>query len=102
MNIYDLMKLKVEGYKNRNANVFFQNELFKMRVIRLEAGGRIPACQMDSYVLFYVVKGEVLLRKNDESSILRENQVFITEPAMLSMESAAGARLMGIQIKKQK
>lgn len=30
---------------------------------------------------------------------LKENQVFITEPALLSMESASGARLMGIQIK---
>lgn len=30
---------------------------------------------------------------------LKENQVFITEPALLSMESASGARLMGIHIK---
>ena len=54
---------------------------------------------MESYVLFYVVQGEVLLHKNDESSPLREGQVFISEPAMISMESQAGARLMGVQIK---
>ena len=52
--------------------------------------------------MFCVVKGEVLLRKNDESSILRENQVFISEPALLSMETTEGARLMGVQIKAQK
>jgi len=51
---------------------------------------------MDSFVMFYVVKGEVLLRKNGESSILKENQVFITEPALLLMETVHGARLMGI------
>jgi quercetin dioxygenase-like cupin family protein len=93
------MDLEAQGYENRGVNVFFQNDLFKSRVIVLEAGGKIPECQMDSFVMFYVVKGEVLLRKNDESSILKENQVFITEPALLSMESESGARLLGVQIK---
>ena len=99
MKIFDLMSLEAEGYENRNVNVFFQNDLFKTRVIVLDAGGKIPECQMDSFVMFYVVKGEVLLRKNLESSVLKENQVFITEPALLSMETTSGARLMGIQIK---
>ncbi|MFA7099575.1 MAG: hypothetical protein WC143_05790 [Eubacteriales bacterium] len=102
MKIFDLMNLEAQGYENRQVNVFFQNELFKTRVIILEPGGKIPECQMDSYVMFYVVKGEVLLRKNDETSTLKENQVFITEPALLSMESKAGARLMGVQIKVEK
>lgn len=99
MEIFDLLTLEAEGYEKRNVNVFFENELFKTRIIVLEAGGKIPACQMESYVMFYVIKGEVLLRKNDESSILRENQIFITEPALLSVETTAGARIMGIQIK---
>lgn len=99
MKIFDLLNLEVEGYEDRNVNVFFQNDLFKTRIIVLEAGGKIPECQMDSFVIFYIVKGEVLLKKNDESSILKENQVFITEPALVSMETTSGARLMGIQIK---
>jgi len=99
MEIFDLMDLAAQGYENRQVNVFFQNDLFKTRVIVLEADGKIPECQMDSYVMFYVVKGEVLLKKNDETSVLKENQVFITEPALLSMESKNGARLMGVQIK---
>ena len=102
MEIYDLMSLDAQGYENRQVNVFYQNEHFKTRVIVLEVGGKIPECQMDSYVMFYVVKGEVLLKKNDETSVLKENQVFITEPALLSMESKNGARLMGVQIKAQK
>jgi len=49
---------------------------------------------MDSFVIFYVVKGEVILNKNGETTILKEDQVFITELALLSMESEKGARLM--------
>jgi quercetin dioxygenase-like cupin family protein len=102
MEIFDLMGLAAQGYENRQVNVFFQNDQFKTRVIVLDAGGAIPECQMDSHVLFYVVKGEVLLSKNDESSVLKENQLFISEPARLSMKSTTGARLMGIQIKVEK
>lgn len=101
MMIYDLMALKAEGYEKRNVNVFYQNETFKTRVIVLEAGGKIPECQMETFVMFYVVKGEVLIKKNDDISSLKENQVFITEPALISMESQLGARLMGVQIKVQ-
>ena len=102
MEIFDLMDLAAQGYENRQVNVFYQNNLLKARVIILEANGKIPECKMDTYVMFYVVKGEVLLKKNNETSLLKENQVLITEPALLSMESKNGARLMGIQIKVQK
>lgn len=35
-------------------------------------------CQMDTYVhVFMFVKGEVLIRKNDETSVLKENQVLM-------------------------
>ena len=101
MEIFDLMDMNAESYENRNVNVFFHNELFKARVIVLEAGGKIPECQTDSFVMFYVIKGEVSLRKNSESSVLKENQVFITEPPLVSMESPNGARLMGVQIKNR-
>ncbi len=97
--IFDLMSMDAEDYNKRGVNVFFQNDLFKTRVIDLKAEGKIPDCQMDSFVLFYVVKGEVVVKKNGELSVLKENQVFITEPALLSMETKGGARLMGIQIK---
>jgi len=99
MKIFDLMNLEAEGYENRKVNVFFKNDLFKTRMIVLKQGQKIPECQMNDFVMFYVVKGEVLLRKNDEESILKENQLFITEPALLSMEANTGARLMGVQIK---
>lgn len=99
MEIFDLSSMTAEPHDRRSVNVFFQNELFKTRIISLEKGGKIPECVMESYVMFYVVKGEVLLRKGNETELLRENQLFISEPAALSMESASGARLLGIQIK---
>jgi len=43
MRIFDLMNLKSEAYQNREKNVFFQNELFKTRIIDLKPGGRIGA-----------------------------------------------------------
>ena len=101
MKIFDLMNLEAEGYENRKVNVFFENDLFKTRVIVLKQGQKIPECQMNDFVMFYVVKGEVLLRKNDEESVLKENQIFITEPALLSMETNTGARLLGVQIEVQ-
>jgi quercetin dioxygenase-like cupin family protein len=101
MEIHDLLTFKAEGYDNRGVNVFYQNDLFKTRIIVLEAGGKIPECRMESYVMFYAVRGEVLLRKNEETSPLKEGQVFISEPAMISMETQAGARLMGVQIRAQ-
>jgi len=35
MEIFDLMKLEAQGYENRAVNVFYQNDLFKTRVIVL-------------------------------------------------------------------
>ena len=99
MDIFDLASMAAEPHERRNVNVFFQNELLKTRIISLEEGGKIPECVMESYVMFYVVQGEILLTKNSETATLRENQLFISEPATLSMESINGARLLGIQIK---
>ena len=93
------MNMEAQKYENRGVNVFYQNELFKTRIIVLGAKEKIPECEMETYVMFYVVSGEVLLRRNGESSTLRENQLFITEPASLSMETTLGARLLGVQIK---
>lgn len=99
MNIFNLMDLEVQPFERRGANVFFQNDLFKVRVIALEPGGEIPDCQMEEYVLFFVAQGEVCLKKNGEEVCLKANQVLIAEPALLSMSSVSGARLMGVQIK---
>lgn len=99
MKIFDMMKLEAFSYEQREKNVFFQSDTFKIRIIELKPGQSMPKCKMDCYVLFYIVKGEVEIMKNDHLATLKENQVFITEPALLAMETKKGARIMGVQIK---
>jgi quercetin dioxygenase-like cupin family protein len=40
-------------------NVFYQTDEFKTRIIELPLGGQMPACEMVSHVIFYVLGGEV-------------------------------------------
>lgn len=98
MNVFDLTKLELDPNAGGNCNAFYENGPINARIIVLKAGQKISDARVDSYVMFYVVKGEVTLKRNDETTVLRENQVFITEPAVVSMESAQGAKLMGVRI----
>ncbi|MFP4457123.1 MAG: hypothetical protein ACLFPS_05630 [Clostridia bacterium] len=102
MKIFDLLNMKAEDYVHRNANVFFQNDQFKTRIIELEKNGMIPPCDMDSFVLFLVLEGKVNLSKNDNSKEICEGQLFISEPAQFSMKSTDGAKILGIQIEVKK
>lgn len=61
--------------------------------------GRCPTVEMESFIIFVVVSGSVTVYRNNEPTTLRRNQVFITEPALLSMRSEGSAKLMGIQIR---
>lgn len=85
MDIFDMMELKAYPYEERNKNIFYKSDTFKTRIIELGPGQDMPECMMDCYVLFYVVKGEVQIKKDDKTAVLKEDQVFITEPALLSM-----------------
>ena len=99
MNVFDMMDLDAYPYEKRGQNVFFEADEFKTRIIELKPGQSMPDCQMSSYVLFYIIQGEAQIIKGSEKATLKEHQVFITEPALLSMESVTGARIMGVQIK---
>ena len=98
MNIYDLTKLELDPKAGGNCGAFYQNGLINARLIVLSAGQKISDAHVDSHVMFYVVKGEVTVTRNGETAALQENQVFITEPAVVSLATAHGARLMGVRI----
>lgn len=98
MNIYDLAKLELDPNAGGNCNAFYENGPINARIIVLKAGQKISDARVDNYVMFYVVKGEVTLTRNGETAALHENQVFITEPAVVSLETVHGARLMGVRI----
>lgn len=53
---------------------------------------------MPSSVIFYVIAGSVEITVDQEKATLNEGQCLITEPAIISMSSKDGAKLMGIQI----
>ena len=60
----------------------------------------MPTCEMASYVIFYVIKGTVEVRVNQEKVSIKEGQCLITEPATLSMRTNDGVKIMGIQVVK--
>jgi quercetin dioxygenase-like cupin family protein len=99
MEVFDMNKMGALGYEQKTSKVFFERDSFKTRIIELKKGQIIPECKMDSYVIFYVIDGEVLIKKNGEKATIVKNNLMITEPAIVSMESEKGARLFGIQIK---
>jgi mannose-6-phosphate isomerase-like protein (cupin superfamily) len=100
MKVFNLAKMVVHPYDEREQNVFYSAKEFKTRVIELLPGGEMPNCEMASYVIFYALRGEADVSVNSEQVTLRENQCLITEPAMLSIKTKNGVRLMGIQVAK--
>jgi quercetin dioxygenase-like cupin family protein len=98
MQVFDLRTMVPHPYDEREKNVFYQGPRFKARIIELPAGGGMPTCEMPSYVLFYVIRGEVEVQVNGEVATLREGQCLITEPATVSMKTERGVRMMGIQV----
>ena len=100
MPLFNLKTMKSHPYEERDKNVFYKAKEFKARIIELPAGGEMPTCEMLSYVIFYVVKGTAEAKVNQEKIILKEGQCLITEPAILSMKTQDGVKMMGIQIMK--
>ncbi len=98
MNIVNLNSMTAYPLDEKGKNVFFDTREFKTRIIELPEQGRIPECDMTSYVIFVVVRGEAEVTVNDETKPIREGDVMITEPARLSLFSENGVRIMGIQI----
>lgn len=100
MQVFDVSTIN-PGASERPANqVFFDSPAFSARVVALPPGGRMPDCEMSSYVLFFVLDGVVEVTADGESADLAAGQCLVSEPATLSMSSEAGARIMGIQVVK--
>ncbi|MGM0415264.1 MAG: cupin domain-containing protein [Bacillota bacterium] len=100
MKLFDLNKMEVHPYEQRQKNVFYKSKEFKSRLIKLPAQGEMPKCEMDTYVMFYVLDGEGFVTVNGETKNIKSGQCMITEPAELSLKTDKGMKLMGIQINK--
>ncbi len=100
MKVFDLKEMEAHPLEERDKNVFYRAEEFRMRVVELSPGEEIPSCEMESYVIFYVVEGSAQVGVNEERTELKEGQCLITEPATMSMRTENGVKIMGIQIQK--
>jgi quercetin dioxygenase-like cupin family protein len=98
MEIFDLNDILVHPFEERDGNVLFQNETFKVRLIQLEAGGEIPPCAMAMNVIFCVLRGKGIITVNDKTNQVKPHSLIITPPATISMKSDEGMRVLGIQI----
>mgnify|MGYP000041235016 CR=1 FL=1 len=99
MNLFHLKEMKIFPYEERDKNVFFKSDKFKIRLIELAPGEKMPDCTMRENVIFYVLKGETTIQINDEKVIIKEGDCLISEPGNFSMISKNGVKILGIQIK---
>lgn len=100
MKLFDLNKIEGFPYEERHKNELYKTGDFKIRVIDLPEKGSIPECNMETYVIFIVMHGQVEITVNGQARNLSEKQSLVSEPAVFSMQSDKGAKLMGIQIEK--
>ena len=98
MKVFDLNDIHVHPFEERDKNVVFQSEAFKVRLIELEAGGEIPRCNMAMNVLFCILQGEGVIVVNEVSNQVKPHSLVITPPATISMKSEKGMKVLGIQI----
>ena len=98
MRVVDLKAMVSYPYEEREKNIFYNVEEFKVRIIKLPEDGKMPNCEMPSHVIFYVIKGSVDVTVNQEKATINEGQCLISEPATISMRTIDGAKIMGIQI----
>ncbi|MBN2190984.1 MAG: hypothetical protein JW728_07240 [Candidatus Aureabacteria bacterium] len=96
--VFDFNKMRAFPYEEREKNVFYKSPQFKMRIIELPVGGKMPECKMESYVIFYVTKGSADITVNGETGTVLSGQVLVTGPAVLSMKTSGGVKIMGIQV----
>ena len=100
MQVFDCGTMTSYPYEERDKNVFYRSKKFKARIIELTSGGKMPSCEMTSYVIFYVITGTAEVKVNHEKAAIKEGQCLIAEPGTLSMETKNGVKIIGIQIEK--
>jgi mannose-6-phosphate isomerase-like protein (cupin superfamily) len=98
MEVFDLNDINIFPFEERDKNVIFQSETFKVRLIQLGAGGEIPPCKMATNVIFCVLQGKGLITVNEHSTHVKAHSLIVVPPTTISMKSEEGMRLLGIQI----
>ena len=69
MQLFNLKSIEAFSYEQRDKNELYRAKNFKVRIIELQQGENLPPeapCKMESYVIFYVVSGNIGLTINEE------------------------------------
>jgi len=98
MEVFDFNKIKSHPYTQRDKNILYSQNNFKVRIIKLPPKGKMPKCEMKSNVIFYVINGDAQVTIDKEQKTVKEGQCLITEPAMLSLRTEKGVKIMAVQI----
>ncbi|MCG9478949.1 MAG: hypothetical protein K9H14_01925 [Actinomycetia bacterium] len=97
--IFDLIELESYPYQQRDKNVLYHRPEFKVRIINLAAGEKIPQCRMEDLVVFVGIKGCAAVTIDGQQQEVDQGKCLVGGPGLFSMKSGAGARLLGIQVK---
>ena len=103
MKTFDLRSMSAYPYEQRDKNVLYQGETFKTRIIELKEGEKLPPgepCEMETYVIFYIVSGRIGLNIDNEYTEAGKDQCIISEPALYQMEALEPTKILGVQIQK--
>ncbi|MEF8809686.1 MAG: hypothetical protein V5A47_02095 [Bacteroidales bacterium] len=103
MKTFDLRSMSAYPYEQRDKNVLYQAEAFKTRIIELKEGEKLPPdepCEMETYVIFYIVSGRVRLNIDNEYTEADKDQCVISEPGLYQMEALEPTKILGVQIQK--
>jgi hypothetical protein len=98
MEIFNLDNIRIYPLEERDKNVLFQSETFKVRLIQIGSGGEISPCAMATNVLFCVLQGEGVITVSESSNQVKSHSLIIRSLATVSMKSDEGMRVLGIQI----
>jgi quercetin dioxygenase-like cupin family protein len=81
-----------------SASVLFEHDQMKVRRIELDAGARIPPCQMQEDVVFVVVSGRITFRtEGEEELVAHPGAVFIPKGAATrSMEAHEDSLVLAV------
>lgn len=98
MEVLDFNKIEAYPYTERNKNILYSQNTFKIRIIELPPNGTMPECEMTSSVIFYIIKGSARVTVDKEQKSITEGQCLITKPATISIITNSGVKIMAVQI----
>lgn len=105
MHLINLKSMQASPYNERLKNVLYKTDTFKLRVIELKAGEKLPPdgpCVMESYVIFYILSGKIGITINEEYNEAEDGFCVVAEPGSYRLETQTTSKILGIQIEKPK